>query len=181
MITRRRFLTVIGSLTFIGVAGCGDDAGKAISLSPHPIGPYDECFLCGMTISEYPGPKGQAFLSGHEAPAKFCSTTDMFAWLLQPEAGAVVRDVFVHDMGATDWNRPSDDHFIDARQAWYVVGHHLRGAMGATLASFATRTAAEEFAADHEGAYVLSFSAVDLDTIFNLPLPPGIGGHGHSG
>lgn len=168
MFTRRRFLAIIGTLTFSGMAGCGDDRDKAIALHPHPIGPHDECHLCGMTIREYPGPKGQVFLQGREIPAKFCSTTDLFAWLLQPESGAVVREVFVHNMGATDWDDPSDDHYTDARTAWYVVGHPLRGAMGATLAAFASRETAEAFAARYEGARLLAYSEVDLDTVIRV-------------
>ncbi len=126
-----------------------------------PIVPGDECHVCGMEISGFPGPKAEVFIRGEQHPLKFCSTRDLFAFLLQPESAAIVEQVYVHDMAATDWQHPSDKHFTDGRSAWYVVDQPLPGTMGPTLASFRERAAAQSFAAKH-GGRVLSYAQIDL-------------------
>src|SRR5690606_8119875 len=108
------------------------DAGHQLE----PIVPGDECEVCGMLIDGFPGPKGQAFIRQRSAPLKFCSTVDLWSWMLQPEIEGVLEAAYVHDMTAVDWERPDDDRYVDARAAWYVAGHSQRGAMGPTLASF---------------------------------------------
>ena len=61
---------------------------------------------------------------------------------------------------------PDDTHLIDAREAFYVVGSNLNGAMGPTLASFANKTDATDFAAEH-GGNVLAFVDVTLEHLNN--------------
>nr|WP_265013650.1 nitrous oxide reductase accessory protein NosL [Marinobacter zhanjiangensis] len=131
---------------------------------PDPVHfePGDECHVCGMTITRFPGPKGEAIAGKQEQVRKFCSTRDMFSWLFQPEN--VNRDhvLYVHDMAQTDWEHPDDTALIDAREAVFVVGSERTGAMGPTLASFADRTDAEGFAGEH-GGEVLAFSEVRME------------------
>ena len=50
---------------------------------------------------------------------------------------------------------------IDARQAFYVVGANLKGAMGAALASFAREEDAERFATS-QGGRLVRFEQIDL-------------------
>jgi copper chaperone NosL len=138
-----------------------------VANQPVEITRADDCHVCGMIIADYPGSKGQAFVQGARQPLKFCSTADMFAYLLQPEAAAVVREVYVHDMAATDWHNPAIEAFIDARTAWYVVGHSLPGAMGHTLAAFRQEAGARFFAREY-GGEVLHFDEVTLDVIAGL-------------
>lgn len=162
MPSRRNVLLGLGAFGFAALlAGCGDDKPPVTALHPAPIGPDDECAVCGMQIAGFPGPKGEVQLAGVAQPLKFCSTRDCFAWVLQPEAGASVQAVWVHDMGATDWARPADAAFIDARSAFYVVGHRKSGAMGPTLASFRERAAADAFARS-EGGRVLGYPDVNV-------------------
>ncbi len=111
----------------------------------------DECHLCGMIITEFPGPKGQLYQRGSEQSLKFCSTRDMFAYLLDPEHKHAIQTVYVHDMAITPWDSPDDEFYIDARTAWYVVGHNKKGAMGPTLASFADQNIANTFAEQYGG------------------------------
>lgn len=131
---------------------------------PQPIERGEECHLCGMIIAELPGPKGQVLVRGHSRALNFCSTQDLFAWLLQPENAVLARDVYVHDMGATDWERPSDDAFTDARSAWYVWGHPKPGAMGHALASFKQRQEAHAFAKGFGGT-VYPYDEISLELI----------------
>lgn len=150
------------------LAGCGrsEQPGRS-DAPPVPIEAGDECHVCGMLIGTFPGPKGEVYVRGSDRPLKFCSTRDLFSALLQPEMKPAVRQVYVHDMGATDWQHPADSAFVDGRGAWYVTGHDLRGAMGPTLASFARREDAERFAAEH-GGRVIRFNDITLEMLATL-------------
>lgn len=147
------------------VGGCSPSPdGTVVDRKPVHFGPGDECHVCGMAIQNFPGPKGQAIdgaSGGDGSVRKFCSTRDLFTWLLQPEN--VHRDyaVYVHNMAQTDWQHPDDTMLIDAREAYYVIGSSRQGAMGPTLASFAERTDAESFASAH-GGQVFAFGEITL-------------------
>lgn len=149
----------------LALAGCGD--GPSADPDPVAIGRHDECHVCGMIIERFPGPKGEVFAEGRTRPVKFCSTRDLFAYLLQPEAQTTTRAVYVHDMAGAAWAHPPDAALVDAREAWYVAGHPLRGAMGPTLASFARRAEAAAFA-ERRGGRVLAFDDVSLEVINGL-------------
>ncbi|WP_298774019.1 nitrous oxide reductase accessory protein NosL [uncultured Shewanella sp.] len=126
------------------IVACGDPSAQ----SAHPavkIGPQDECHLCGMIIVNFPGPKGEAYTKTSTKVKKFCSTLDLFSFLLDPEYQYQIKEVYVHDMGKTPWEAPQDSDFIDARTAWYVVGSSKLGSMGKTLASFAMKKDADRF------------------------------------
>lgn len=173
---KRRDLLILSLL--LPLAACDRRTGgnAAAVLAPVPIQVGDECAVCGMLVQGQPGPKGEVFLRGAERPAKFCSTTDMFAYLLQPEHNSRVAQAYVHDMGATSWEAPSDDAFVTASDAWFVVGHSLSGGMGHTLASFREKAAAERFAADY-GGRVLPFGDVTLTVLRTMNSAPS-GHHG---
>ena len=151
------FLLVL--LFGLSLAGCGDDEQTQVSYDPVAFHGDDECHICGMIIADFPGPKGQAV--ERDGVRKFCSTAEMFSWWLQPENRILDARLYVHDMGRSHWDRPDDEHLVDATQAWYVSGTPLKGAMGASLAAFADRAAAEELAAQHEGAEILAFDDID--------------------
>lgn len=173
---KRRELLILSLL--LPLAACDRRTGgsAAVTLAPVPIQAGDECTVCGMLIRGQPGPKGEVFLRGAERPAKFCSTTDMFAYILQPEHSGRVAQAYVHDMAATDWNTPSDDAFVVASDAWFVVGHELSGGMGHTLASFREQAAAERFIANY-GGRVLAFGDVTLAVLQAMNTAP-TGHHG---
>jgi copper chaperone NosL len=155
------------ALSLLLLAGCGSGDDDQALAPAQPITDGDSCHVCGMLISDLPGPKGQAYLNREEAVRKFCSTTDMFAFLLQPENERRLSHAWVHDVAVTPWSRPADDAFILASEAWYVVGHERRGAMGHTLASFRERHHAEAFTETH-GGEVLAFDDIDLELLAEL-------------
>ena len=122
----------------------------------------DECHFCGMEISNFSGPKAQAFIHHRESPLKFCSTIELFSWLLQPDTRAILHSAYVHDMGAAgSWDKPSDDDYVNTLDAWYVVEHSQLGAMGPTLASFQKKQAAEDFIQQY-GGHLLRFNDIDI-------------------
>ena len=139
-------------LTFFVMSGCGENPTE-LQLAQHAmtIERGDECHLCGMIITGFPGPKGQLYKRGSEHNMKFCSTRDMFAYLLDPEHQHAIQTVYVHDMAKGLWNTPDDEFYIDARTAWYVAGHERKGAMGPTLASFLDKEVAMTFAEQYGG------------------------------
>ena len=124
-----------------------------------------------MLIVRFPGPKAEAFVTRVDQPLKFCSTRDLFAWVLQPETAAVIQEIYVHDMAQTDWDHPEDTRLIDARTAWFVVGSERVGAMGPTLASFSERATARAFV-DNYGGRLLRYEDIDLGVLDSLMSPP---------
>ncbi|WP_375056881.1 nitrous oxide reductase accessory protein NosL [Zobellella sp. DQSA1] len=149
------------------LAGCGESNVEAQVRQAVAIEQGDECHLCGMVISRFPGPKGEAYEQGAEEVRKFCSTRDLLNWVLDPENRHARQQIWVHDMSQSPWDKPDDEHFIDAETAWYVVGSRQSGAMGPTLASFKQRDVAERFAQTF-GGEVLAFGELTLGNINHL-------------
>jgi copper chaperone NosL len=145
--------------------GCSEaDPKKEMLKQAVAIENADECHLCGMIIAQFPGPKGELYQKTSEDIAKFCSTRDLFGYLLQPENQRQVQQVFVHDMSKTPWQKPDDQYFIDARSAWFVVDSSKKGAMGKTLASFSLFDDAQAFSREY-GGKVYSFDDISIDML----------------
>lgn len=144
----------------LALAACGDSPAPADSagLEPHADA---SCALDGMLLADFPGPKAQIRYAGQSAPDFFCDTVEMFHLYLNPEQVRAVEGLYVQDMGAADWDAPQG-HWIDARQAWYVVGSKRRGSMGPTIASFATQAHAQRFAEEY-GGKVYPFADITAD------------------
>ncbi|MEH6563071.1 MAG: nitrous oxide reductase accessory protein NosL, partial [Marinobacter sp.] len=116
-------------------------------------------------------PKGEVITEKEQTVHKFCSTRDMFAWVLQPENVMRKHTLYVHDMSQTEWASPDDTALIDAREAFYVVGSERKGAMGQTLASFSTEAAAQDFMMEY-GGEVLQHDGITLEHL-NTAMPKG--------
>jgi len=154
------------------LSGCsGEKETVAEKPAPVHIESSDECHVCGMAITRFPGPKGEVITEKEQAVHKFCSTRDMFSWVLQPENVNRSHTLYVHDMSQTEWDSPDDTALIDARSAFYVVGSERQGAMGPTLASFSTESAAHGFMMEH-GGEVLRYDAITLEHL-NAEMPMG--------
>lgn len=149
------------------LSGCDRGDESAQFHEPVPISNSDECHVCGMTINNHPGPKGQAFIRNNSTPFKYCSTRDLFSHILQPEVRSRITRIYTHDMGSTEWETPSNTAFTDARQAWFVINHPMTGAMGPTLASFAEKSAAENFIEQH-GGEIVRFDDITLEMVANI-------------
>jgi len=157
--------TLLALLLGVGLLACSEPESAQQGLDPVAFHDSDECHVCGMIITDFPGPKGQAV--DKTGVKKFCSAAEMLGWWLQPENRIGGAKLYVHDMGRSEWLKPDDSHLIDATSAFYVVGladSELQGAMGAVLASFADEQAARKLAAIH-GARVLRFEQIDQDVL----------------
>lgn len=130
--------------------------------TPLPITTGTACSMDGMILADFPGPKGQIHYASGE-PDFFCDTTEMFSIYLQPEQQKRITGIFTQDMGKADWEKP-EDHWIDARHAWFVLGSSMTGSMGPTIAAFAEEKAAQDFAGKH-GGKVLKFKEVTPEMV----------------
>ena len=151
------------ALVFAGAGALGGCSKREpVAVSPIEITRGTTDSLDGMTLMDYPGPKGQIQYDQGK-PDFFCDTIAMFSIYLKPEQQKHVRAIFVQDMAKTDWNNPTG-HWIDAKTAFYVAGSKARGAMGPTLASFASESDASAFAAK-EGGKVYRFEQITPDMV----------------
>ena len=112
-------LTLLALLLGLGLLACSKPEEAQLSFAPQAFHEADECHVCGMIISDFAGPKGQAVSKA--GVKKFCSAAEMLGWWLQPENRIGDAKLYVHDMGRSDWAKPDDGHLIDATQAFYVV------------------------------------------------------------
>lgn len=124
-------------------------------------------YYCQMNLLEHPGPKAQIFMEGYPAPLFFSQVRDAIAYMRGPEQTAPILAVYVNDMGMTGatWERPGDGNWIDADQAFYVVGSARTGGMGAPeTVPFSSRERAEAFVLA-EGGDVLMLNDIADDMV----------------
>ncbi len=161
-------LIIASTLVLTSLIACSDNEKQAqVIHQAVAMESSDECHLCGMLITHFDGPKGEAFRKEQgDKVFKFCSTRDMFSYYLEPENKRNVAQMLVHDMSKMPWGSDSidDKYFIDAKTAWYVAGSEKTGAMGQTLASFSQQSDATAFAKEF-GGQVLSFKEINFDTL----------------
>lgn len=165
-----RILKSFAVILFITtLAACSDNsAQQEIIHQAVAMENSDECHLCGMLITHFDGPKGEAFRKEQgDTVFKFCSTRDLFSYYLDPENTRNVSQMLVHDMSKMPWGSDSidDKHFINAKEAWYVYGSEKTGAMGKTLASFSLEKDAQAFAKEFGGS-VVNFEGINQDTLW---------------
>jgi copper chaperone NosL len=140
------------------LAGCTPGGDHASALQAAEIDDGTACELDGMLLADYGGPKGQIRYRGDPRPVFFCDTVELFHALLAPEQIRAIDAAWVQDMGQADWDRPRG-HWIEARTGTYVLGSHLHGSMGPTIASFLQEADAQHFAEQH-GGKVLRFDQI---------------------
>lgn len=148
----------LAALAFTLVAACQNNS--AVVPPPHEVTDSTVSVLDGMSLNEYPGPKAQIIYANGEADF-FCDTLGLFSVYLRPEHDRKVSVMYVQDMGAADWQHPVG-HWIDAKQATYVVGSKKLGSMGQTFVSFAKQSDAEQFVKS-EGGKVYRFDQITID------------------
>ena len=117
-------------------------------------------YYCLMTVVNHDGPKGQIILTDNDQALWFTSVRDTIAFTLSPEEPKNIAAIYVNDMSDANWDNPGADNWIDARNAWYVLGSERSGGMGAPEAvPFSTKAVAESFAKQHGGT-VYAFNLI---------------------
>ncbi len=160
----KNFSLLLTCLVIFSLVSCGESKQEKMLHQAVKIESSDECHLCGMMITEFPGPKGEVYRKEDSSVKKFCSTRDMLSYYLDPENKRNVSQLFVHDMSKMPWGKINDSYFIDAKKAWFVVGSSKMGAMGKTLASFSKKDDAQAFAKEF-GGKVLAFKQITLENL----------------
>lgn len=154
-----RFKSTAVVAALLLLAACGE-AARSLAAGE----PADDavCALDGMSLRDYPGPKAQIVFKGGRIDY-FCSLAELFEVLFSEDGQHGAGASYVQDMGKADWNKPRG-HWIDARNAFYVIDSRAQGAMGPTIGTFALRENAQAFAA-REGGRVLDYSQIKPDVL----------------
>lgn len=166
--------TLLGALAAAGLllAGCNQDVSQA---KPTPQEPTEAsiAYFCSMGVLEHGGPKGQAFRGGQSVPVWFASVRDAIAFTMLPEEPKDVVAFYVNDMAkARNWDRPEAGAWVEAHDAWFVIGSDYNGGMGGNEAvPFSDEKIARSFAETHGGtlarldgipqSYILDGAAID--------------------
>ena len=162
-----RILAVMPLVAALAViAGCTAQEEVA---PPAPFALTEEAMgrYCGMNILEHAGPKGQIILTHlPDEPIWFSSVRDTVAFTLLPEEPKNIAAIYVSDMAvAPSWEEPGAENWINAKEAFYVVGSAVRGGMGVLEAvPFSTAEAAADFA-QKNGGEVVRFAEIPPDYI----------------
>ena len=150
MIRRSALAAVLALL-----AACGQKSDGARP-PPHTLTPAAVGHFCGMVVEEHEGPKGQILLKSRQEPVWFTSARDAIAFTLLPEEPRDIAAVYVSDMAkAQSWAEPGPDDWVEAHDAYFVIGSSRHGGMGgAEAVPFSDRGAAERFVGEHGGRVV---------------------------
>ncbi|RDI98485.1 nitrous oxide reductase accessory protein NosL [Dyella solisilvae] len=144
---------------FVLLAACAQQAATQAPVDPRADA---HCELDGMTLADYPGPKGQIRYEDGKT-VYFCDTLELLSMLLHPEQVRAVAGAYTQDMAHADWDHPQG-HWIEATKAYYVRGAHRSGSMGPTLASFAGQADAQVFAKQF-GGEVLTYKQITPEMV----------------
>ncbi|RUS59528.1 copper resistance protein CopZ [Pseudorhodobacter sp. E13] len=141
-------------LPLLLLAACQEEVTQ--DTSPVALTETAAGYYCQMTLLEHDGPKAQIHLSGLPgAPLFFSQVRDAVAYARMPEQSHAILAIWVNDMGAegASWAAPGATNWVDATQAYFVVGSQIKGGMGAPeIVPFATAAAANAFVQQHGGA-----------------------------
>ena len=126
------------------------DIPQAVTMTASAVGHF-----CQMNMLEHPGPKAQVHLTGLPGtPLFFSQVRDAVAYMRMPEQSHAILATWVNDMAApgASWEHPGADNWLDAEQAFFVVGSTIVGGMGAPeIVPFSTRIAADAFVKTNGG------------------------------
>ena len=177
-----------GGVMIVGILGVGVGVGALFvvdveSASPEPAA-FDETVTVGLTLDEelrleddVSLPQAQVFYSQYEYVVGYYGI-ETFVDARQ-QAGHDQRlgyplAIYVTDFASTSVELDDDGYptteetpaWIDATDAWYVVGSEARSPAGETVVPFADRESASAFATNH-GGEVLAWESL-LETAFDF-------------
>ena len=139
---KRRLLL---QLLVVSLAACSGAASapEGAAASPEPIAEH-ECGTCGMIVREQVSPRAQIV---HRDGTRewFCSMADVVAYLGSPSAHGRIEHVWVEALPA-DVDPASGDAserpWIQADDAFFVIGFERVGVMGTPVLAFASEAEA---------------------------------------
>ncbi len=128
------------------------------------VKPDTRCPVCGMFVAKYDVWITQIRYDD-SIVFSFDGVKDMMAYYHNPaayngQAQAKISEIWAKDYYSLKW--------LDARQAFFVVGSDVHGPMGHELIPFSSKTAAESFLTDHHGQQILVFDEITVEIIERL-------------
>ncbi len=165
----RRRVALLLALALLGACKRGDTAADAPR--PREVTDAATAQFCGMALTEHAGPKGQIFIRGLRDPYWFSTVRDAFAFAMLPEMPKAISAIYVSDMArAKNWDQPEPGMWVEAHQAYFVIGSRRRSGMGTDEAiPFSVAAAARVFA-DANGGRVVPFADMPRDYILTSTL-----------
>lgn len=121
-----------------------------------PITKHDKCPICGMFVYKYPRWIAQLAYKNHHYSFDGCK--DMMKYYFSDKNSPkeiIVRDYYTQKI-------------INGREAYYVIGSNVLGAMGNELIPFKTLKSAKTFYFDHEGKKILRFNEITSKEVYKL-------------
>lgn len=144
-----------------------DAVPQAAQISDESTGHF-----CHMFLAEHDGPKSHLFLADQEEPIWFTEVNQLFAFNFLPEEPGNIVAMYVNDAsGIEDWtDHSSNQHWLEAKSAFYVIESSFIGGMGSADAlPFKERATAEEYVAEH-GGRIVTFDEMPESFVFQQPL-----------
>jgi len=122
-------------------------------------------YYCLMTVVNHAGPKGQIILTDKSEALWFTSVRDAIAFIHSPEEPKNIAAIYVNDMSDASWDDPGAENWIDAKEAWYVLGSDRAGGMGTSEAvPFSSEEKATLFAKE-QGGSIYTFTTIPAEYI----------------
>jgi copper chaperone NosL len=119
------------------------------------------CGNCGMKSLDYPQWHVKKVATQTAALSYYCSPRCMFLQVNQANSPVNSTDsLFVVEY--------YDQHFIDARKAYYVIDSDISGPMGSDLVPLADQKAASYFLEEHKGKKIVQFTEVTNEILSNF-------------
>ena len=149
-------------ITSVAYAKAPETSGQ--NPSPQTINAEATCPVCGMYPARYPKWQIQLIFNDNQMRA-FASGKDLFTYYLNiaDYENEYTQDdiavIYVKDFNQGTW--------IDAKEAYFVVGSEKSGPMGKEIIPFGTDKDAEHFIKMH-GGKMSRFSYINMKTIHDL-------------
>ena len=124
----------------------------------------ERCPVCGMFVAKYDNWITQV-RHADGSILFFDGMKDLFVYYFAPRqhggtAPESISEIWAKDYYTLQW--------INAREAFFVVGSDVYGPMGHEFIPFASSRAAEAFLKDHHGKEILPFDAVTEDRVQSM-------------
>jgi copper chaperone NosL len=150
--------------------GACNDTDKATLPPPSEFTSDDMGQICGMLLSDHPGPKGQIYLIDQKQPLWFATVRETIAYVRMGDGANAIRVIYVNDMGkAQSWAVPGPGTWINADKAVFVINSEQTGGMGApAVVPFGEAKAAEHFVSSY-GGDVVHLADIPNDYVFGSP------------
>jgi copper chaperone NosL len=157
----RNLLYIALALVFVASAPLVSVAAQTVDLPDgSKLDLSTSCPVCNMKLEDSKaGVAAVVFKEGKVVG--FDSAGDMFRYVLAPVKYSIstenIKNIFVTEHGTKK--------FMDAKQAFFVVGSEVQAGMGAEVVPFSKKEDAEKFNSENKGKRVAAYAEVTEDDV----------------